>query len=230
VEVKDTPSSLVPDSGTSVLVRRTITVTVLIIAGLAFAFGFSNGLAVGLALGVPAWGAVVVAPAVDLSVVTLLTTMQFLRVQGVVARLTGARMLLIVCGLITFALNTARPMLQQQYGRACFDGIAPLLLLGWSEVGSRLLGLLHTAVPSVLDTEDELSSAVPSMEDEGRAVPDEIGPSAELVTLARKLDAEHRASTGRPITRDKLRAQLKTSNAVASALIRLVRAGTTPPV
>jgi hypothetical protein len=166
---------------------------------------------------------VVVAPAVDLSVVALLTTMQFLRAQGVVARLTGARTLLICCGLITFALNTARPILEHAFGRACFDGIAPLLLLGWSEVGPRLLGLLHTAILT-----DEQTKNVPLTQDDGRIIPDEAGPSAELVTLARKLDAEHREATGRPITRDKLRAALKTSNAVASELIRIVRTKTTP--
>lgn len=208
--MKPEPSPFVPDCRPAVLVRRTITVAVFTIAGLAFAFGFSNGLAVGLALGIPAWGAVVVAPAVDLSVVALLTTMQFLRARGVSAQLAGARLLLIVCGLITFALNTARPVLQRQYGRACFNGIAPLLLLGWSEVGPRLLGLLHATVPATAD--------------DGRTVPDDAGPSAELVTLARKLDTEHREATGRPITRDRLRAQLKTSNAVAGELIRIIRA------
>jgi len=222
--MKSEPSSIVPDGRPAVLVRRTITVAVFAIAGLAFAFGFSNGLAVGLALGIPAWGAVVVAPAVDLSVVALLTTMQFLRARGVRTQLAGARLLLIVCGLITFALNTARPVLQRQYGRACFDGIAPALLLGWSEVGPRLLGLLHAAVPDTINGGDEPSSIVPTTGTAGRTVPDEAGPSAELVALARKLDAEHREVSGRPITRDKLRARLKTSNAVASELIRIIRA------
>lgn len=221
--VKSKPSSTVPDGRPADLVRRTITVAVSAIGGLAFAFGFSNGLAVGLALGVPAWGAVVVAPAVDLSVVALLTTMQFLRARGVVAQLAGARLLLIVCGLATFALNTARPVLQRQYGRACFDGIAPLLLLGWSEVGPKLLGLLHTASPDTTNGGDEPSSIVLTTDVAGRTVSDEAGPSGELVTLARKLDAEYREAKGRPITRDKLRAQLKSSNAVAGELIRIIR-------
>ena len=160
-----------------------------------------------------------VAPAVDLSVVALLASLQLLRAHRVGGRLVGPRLLLVFCGLITFALNTARPLLDRQYGRACFDAVAPLLLIGWGEVGPRLLAFMHSAVLIVPDEGGTLAAA---SQDEASAVPDD-GPSAELVTLARKLDAEHRATTGRPITRDKLRAALKTSNAVAGELIRVVR-------
>lgn len=220
--MSDRPSS--PFVGaTVVVVRRTVTAVVFAIAGLAFAFGFSNGWAVGLALGVPSWGAPLVAPAVDLSVVALLASLQLLRAHGVGGRLVGPRLLLACCGSITFALNTARPLMQQQYGRACFDAIAPLLLIGWGEVGPKLLALMHSAVLVVQDGKDEQRISVPASEDEPSPVPDENGPSAELVTLARKLDAEHLEATGRPITRDKLRAALKTSNAVASELIRIIR-------
>jgi hypothetical protein len=48
-------------------------------------------------------------------------------------------------------------------------------------------------------------------------------PSAELLATARQLDAEHRAANGKPITRDKLRARLKVSNAIAGALLRELR-------
>jgi hypothetical protein len=202
---------------TAVVVRRTVTAVVFVIAALAFAFGFSNGWAVGLALGVPSWSAPLIAPAVDLSVVALLASLQLLRAHGVGGRLTGPRLLLACCGLITFALNAARPVLERQYGRACFDAVAPLLLIGWGEVGPRLLALMHSAVLIVPDEADETAKLVPMPEDED-------GPSAELVTLARKLDAEHRATAGRPITRDRLRAALKTSNAVAGELIRVIRA------
>lgn len=195
---------------TAVVVRRTVTAVVFIIAGLSFAFGFSNGWAVGLTLGVPAWGAPLVAPAVDLSVVALLAAIQLLRAYGVGGRLVGPRLLLAFCGLITFALNTALPILRHQYGRACFDAVAPLLLIGWGEVGPRLLALMHQAIRMA--------------EDEVGPVPDDGGPSPELVALARQHDAEHRAATGRPITRDKLRAVLKVSNAVAGDIIRVIRA------
>lgn len=194
---------------TAVVVRRTVTVVVFVIAGLSFAFGFSNGWAVGLTLGVPAWGAPLVAPAVDLSVVALLAAIQLLRAYGVGGRLVGPRLLLAFCGLITFALNTALPILRHQYGRAGFDAVAPLLLIGWGEVGPRLLALMHQAIRTA--------------EDGASPVPDDGGPSPELIALAQQHDAEHRKVTGRPITRDKLRAALGVSNAVAGELIRIVR-------
>jgi len=198
--VKGPPSPVVLTGSTAVLVQRTITLTVFVIAGLSFAFGFGNGYLLGLQLGVSGFIAPLIAPSVDLSVVTLLATIHFLRAHGVGGRLTSARVLLIGCGLITFALNTARPILAHAVGKACFDAVAPCLLIGWSEVGPKLLMLLHGIVP------------------------DETGLPAELVTSAQKLDADHRNTTGRQITRDKLRAQLKISNAVASELIRIIRA------
>ncbi len=202
-------------------VRRTVTFVVFVIAGLSFAFGFGNGWQLGLALGVPAWIAPLVAPAVDLSVVALLASVQLLRAYGMGGRLVGPRLLLVLCGGITLALNTASPILQGQPGRACFDAVAPVLLIGWSEVGPRLLGLLHSAVP------DEQPAVLPSVvvrdEPEG-GTDDDDAPLAELVTRARQLDAEYRAAHGRPITRDKLRAQLKVSNAVAGSVLREMRA------
>jgi hypothetical protein len=210
VEVKAKPSSIVPDSQPALLVRRTITFVVFVIAGLSFAFGFGNGYLLGLQLGVSSWIAPLVAPAVDLSVIGLLTSLHFIRSQGSTDRLVGPRVLLVFCGLVTFALNTARPILAHAVGRACFDAVAPCLLIGWSEVGPRLLTLLH--------------GSVPGQQDEPRTVPDENGPSDELLALARKLDAEHRETVGRPITRDKLRVQLKVSNALAGELVRRIRA------
>ena len=133
---------------TSLVVRRTVTAVVFLIAGLAFTFGFGNGWALGVRLGVPAWIAPLVAPAVDLSVVALLAAVQYLRAQGTPGRLAGPRLLLALCGLITFALNIAQPVLIRDWGRACFDAVAPLLLIGWSEVGPRLLALLHGTVPA----------------------------------------------------------------------------------
>jgi hypothetical protein len=140
-------------------------------------------------------------------VVALLATVQFLRAHGLGGRLVGPRLLLVVCGLITFALNTARPILGGQTGRACFDAVAPLLLIGWSEVGPRLLALLHSTVPDEMGTVRD-GSELPS----------------GLIARARDEDNKHRAAHGRRITRDALRAQLKVSNAVAGALLRELRA------
>jgi hypothetical protein len=202
----------------AIVIRRTVTVVVFVIAGLSFAFGFGNGWQLGITLGVPGWIAPLVAPAVDLSVVALLSSVQFLRSQGIGGRLIGPRLLLIFCGLLTFSLNTTRPLLSGQDGRACFDAIAPLLLIGWSEVGPRLLALLHGAV-----------------RDENPAVQDGPGPSGKrqdqqlalprkITDTAFRLNAEHQERTGRPISRDNLRARLRVSNTVAGELLKLVRA------
>ena len=187
--------------------RRAVTVVVFVIAGLTFAFGFGNGYAVGVMLGVPGWIAPLVAPAVDLSVVALLASLQYLRAQGVKGKLIGPRVLLGFSGLATLAMNTAHPILVGDYGQACFYAVAPLLLIGWSEVGPRLLAALHGTVPGP-------SSVVRD---------DRLTVSPELVARARQLDAEHRQVHGRPITRDRLRAGLKVSNAVAGEVLRRVR-------
>jgi hypothetical protein len=202
---------------TAVTIRRGLTAVVFVVAGLSFAFGLGNGWQLGLLLGIPPWIAPLVAPAVDLSVIALLASMQYLRANGVDGRLIGPRLLLVFCGLVTLALNTVHPVLSGEYGRACFDAVAPLLLIGWSEVGPRLLAALHGVVPSAPAVPGP-STVVPDVRD----VKDE--PSAELLARTRQLDAEHRQEHGRPISRDKLRSQLKISNAVAGELLRQVRA------
>jgi hypothetical protein len=201
----------VPDDRTARTIRRGLTAVVFVVAGLSFSFGLGNGWQLGIRLGVPGWISPLVAPAVDLSVVALLASMQYLRTKGVDGRLLGPRLLLVFCGLVTLALNTTHPILSGEYGRACFDAVAPLLLIGWSEVGPKLLAALHGTVPTV----PGLSPVVP---DEGTTVP------AELLARAKQLDQEHREATGRPISRDKLRAGLKVSNSVAGEALRAVRA------
>ncbi|MGX7676793.1 DUF2637 domain-containing protein [Plantactinospora sp. DSM 117369] len=53
--------------------------------------------------------------------------------------------------------------------------------------------------------------------DDGQAAP------VDLVRLARQAAAQHRAATGRAITRDELRAALRVANGTASDLLRLIR-------
>lgn len=192
----------------AVMMRRVVTAVVIVIAGLTFSFGFGNGWALGDQLGAPGWIAPLVAPAVDLSVVGLLAAMQYLRTNGYDGRLLGPRLLLLFSGAATLAMNTAHPIITGAYGQACFYAVAPLLLIGWSEVGPRLLASMHG------------TNAGPS-----QAVLDERADAlaADLVVRARRLDAEHRETHGRPITRDRLRATLRVSNAVASDLVRVVR-------
>lgn len=197
------------------VVRRAVTVVVLVTAGLTFAFGFGNGWAVGVQLGVPRWIAPLTAPAVDLSVVGLLVAIHVLRAHGVQDRLLGPRLLLGFTGLVTLGLNVTAPVLAGEYGRAAFDAICPLLLIFWSEVGPKLLAALHGTVPRTRTTVPGRSAAVP---EERTAI------APELVERAKQLDQEHRQAHGRPISRDKLRAGLKVSNAVAGGLLRSLRA------
>ena len=210
----------------AVLVQRTVTVVVFVIAGLTFAFGFGQGWQLGLLLGVSGWLAPLVAPAVDLSVVALLVATQYVTANGARSPL-DARLLLVFCGLTTLALNTAHPLLSGQYGRACFFAVPPLLLIGWSEVGPRLLGLLHgvTANEQQVVPNGSLSSGdVPDGPGSSGTIEDDlpIWPS-ELLERAYQLDAEHREAVGRPITRDALRARLRVSNEVAGLLLRHLR-------
>lgn len=85
-----------------------ITVILTVIAALTFAFSFGNTWTVGLRLGVDPWIAPLVGPAVDLSVVGLLTGIQYAVSHGVgLDPLRPARALLAFCGLATLALNVA---------------------------------------------------------------------------------------------------------------------------
>jgi len=217
------PSRAVLTGRTAVLVRRTITAVVFIVAGLAFAFGFGNGWTLGLQLGVPRWIAPLVAPAVDLTVLALIVSIQYVRAQGIAARLVGPRLLLVFSGLVTFVINTARALLERQYGRAGFDAVAPLLLIFWGEAGPGLLGLLHGSADRSRAEADGTASVIREPQDEARPDSRTAGPSAELVLKARELDVARRASAGRPISRDRLRAALGISNALAGELVRIVR-------
>jgi hypothetical protein len=63
-------------------------------------------------------------------VVGLLVAVRYLR--GVTARdLRPARCLLVLTGAATLALNVAEPVPQRNYGRAAFDAVGPLLLIGF---------------------------------------------------------------------------------------------------
>lgn len=202
----------------TVAVRRSIAAVVAVIASLSFAFGFGNGWQLGLRLGAANWIAPLVAPAVDLSVVALLSTLYFLRSSGIGGRLVGPRLLLAFCGLATFGLNTASAISTDRLGQACFDALAPLLLIGWSEVGPRLLALLH-------------QPGTPTGSGPGQSgrSQDDPGPSPKLLAEAQRLDKEYQQATGRPIPRDKLRAALRVSNATTGVLLRTIRQTATSP-
>ncbi|MQS16203.1 DUF2637 domain-containing protein [Streptomyces kaniharaensis] len=127
------------------LTQRTVTVVMAVIALLAFVFSFGNVWALALRLGVPHPIAPLIAPMVDLSVIGLLVGLRLLSLRGVPQQeLTAATRLMHLCGLLTLALNVAEPLVAGHYGRAAVDAVAPLLLLGWGQVGPQFLRHFHT--------------------------------------------------------------------------------------
>jgi hypothetical protein len=62
--------------------------------------------------------------------------------------LRPARPLLIFASAVTLALNVANPLVAGEYGKAAFDAVGPLLLIGWAEVGPGFLQAIGTTYPS----------------------------------------------------------------------------------
>ena len=82
-----TLASAVPDQGRpalpgEALTRRAVTVITAAIVAMTFAFSLGNVTRLCLDLGITAWIAWLVGPAVDLSVIGLLTGMRFLSLHG----------------------------------------------------------------------------------------------------------------------------------------------------
>jgi len=115
-------------------VVQAVTVIMGVVVGLTFLFGFGNVLNLALQLGVPVWVAPLVAPAVDLSILGLLLGTRHLALTGASPEvLRPARRLLIFASVVTLALNVAEPLVAGEFGKAAFDAVGPLLLIGWSE-------------------------------------------------------------------------------------------------
>jgi hypothetical protein len=196
------------------LTRRAVTVITAAIVVMSFAFSLGNVTQLCLDLGITAWIAWLVAPAVDLSVVGLLTAIRFLSLHGYAdSQLAKARYMLRFCGILTLVLNTAGALGHRQFGTALVDAVGPALLIGWSEVGPWLLRQIYIVCSPV----PELPEAQPPI------AHSPVLPGA-LLTRARDLDAAHRATTGKPISRDTLRGQLRIGRDRASALIATIRA------
>jgi hypothetical protein len=92
-----------------------------------------------------------------------------------------------------------------------------------SDVDSGVAGTITVPVPTTPVAADDPSRVDPAVgfDDEDEAVTD------ELIDRARTIVIDYRATTGRDITRDQLRAQLRVSNATAGELLRRIRT-TTP--
>ena len=203
-----------PGQPGEVLTRRAVTAVTAAIVVMAFAFSLGNVTQLCLSLGITGWIAWLVGPAVDLSVVGLLTGMRFLSLHGYTdAQLAKLQRMLRFCGLLTLALNTAGPLSRGQFGTALVDAVGPALLIGWSEIGPWMLRQIHLVCPA----------APPQPEPRPVAAPPLTLPEA-LVNQARDLDSAHREATGKPISRDTLRSQLRIGRDRASALVAAVRA------
>ncbi len=244
-----TRASAPPHAG---LTRWTITAITLLIAALAFAFCFGNTHSLCINLGIDGWIAWLIGPSVDLSVIGLLLGVRHLTLLGYSdEQLSKPRRLLILCGLLTLALNTADAITRGRYGTAAVDAIGPVLLICWADVGPWLLRQIHT--PSVQDKADPGAQTVDAQQNEspplgkpaaevsaqderaddltGAAQPtqrygqrhtDSRGED-DLWARALRLDAAHRAERGRPITRDALREALSIGTDKATELNRRLR-------
>lgn len=154
------------------LTQRTVTVVMAVIALLAFVFSFGNVWALALRLGVPRPVAPLIAPMVDLSVIGLLVGLRLLSLRGVPQEeLTAATRLMHLCGLLTLALNVAEPLVAGHYGRAAVDAVAPLLLLGWGQVGPQFLRHFHALsapnpaqAPVPVPVVEHLRDSLPSLD------------------------------------------------------------------
>jgi hypothetical protein len=130
--------------------RRVVTGCAVLVVAACFGFSFGNVLALGRYLAVPEWVAWLVAPAVDLTVVGLIVGVRHLSLRGVEGRrLRPARLLLVAAGLATWALNTAHALFVRGHlGVVAYDSLAPLLLIGWAEVGPWFLRQFQIAAAS----------------------------------------------------------------------------------
>jgi hypothetical protein len=239
----DRPAGPLPGEA---LTRRAVTTITALIALMAFAFSFGNVTSLALYLRVPVYIAWLVGPAVDLSVVGLLIGIRYLSLNGYTdEQLEKPRRLLALCGLLTLALNTAESICTRHFGTAAFDSVAPALLLGWSECGPWLLRQVYTVrslhaaaqaepEPAAASTEQappeapgpETADAVPPASSEpvrAGALEQASGPDDSLLSRARELDIAHRRSTGRPISRDALRAELRIARDRAGELCQTLR-------
>ncbi|WP_410655248.1 hypothetical protein [Amycolatopsis sp. lyj-112] len=231
-------------STNSQAVARFVTVMMGLVIGLTFLFGFGNVLNLALKLQVPVFVAPLVAPAVDLTVLGLLVGTRHLALSGASDDvLRPARRLLLAASAVTLLLNVADPVCAGQWGKAAFDAVGPLLLIGWAEAGPGLLRALSAANTELGSVQlSTSSSAEPkgggveqaarysTLSDERvRVVSRRIADlDGELVERARRADVEHWRRHQRPISAETLRKQLRVGARTSRALVAVVRPENAP--
>jgi hypothetical protein len=216
-----------------------VTIMIGVVVGLTFAFGFGNSWALGLRLGVTAFVAPLVAPAVDLSVIALLVGTRHLTMHGGPAEVRqSARRLLLFASVVTLALNIAEPLIAGRYGKAAFDAVGPLLLIGWGEAGPGLIEAMHATecesvapgtpvVPEALLTAE---SPVPAEVRQHQGIetavtlgPDKAAREQDLLHRARAEDVLHWQQYHRPISAETLRKRLRVGTPTARRLVTQLR-------
>ncbi|WP_243657843.1 hypothetical protein [Parafrankia sp. BMG5.11] len=234
-------------AGSSPATVKIVTAVIVTVVGLTFLFSFGNILALGLRLGVSLWVAPLVAPAVDLSVVGLLIGIRHLALHGGPTDLQrSARRLLIFASIVTLALNVSEPLITGHYGKAAFDAVGPLLLIGWAEVGPRLIQAMQTTetfpadtfpFPPATQTAPIIDLPVQSASQSqppGQRKSVEPRPSShherasdqDLIHRARAEDTLHWKQHHRPISAETLRKRLHAGAPTARHLVTQLRTAT----
>lgn len=151
----------------------------------------------------------------------------------------AARRVLIFASTVTLALNITEPLITGHYGKAAFDAVGPLLLIGWAEVGPGLLHSIQTTAPprSFCPTAEakkpdqpQTSVTPPPITQDRRKPANAISRQIERDT--RQQDLLHRARTEdvlhwqhhhRPISAEILRKLLHIGTSAARTLITQLR-------
>jgi hypothetical protein len=202
--------------------RRVVTGCAVLVVAACFGFSFGNVLALGRHLAVPPYVAWLIAPAVDLTVVGLIVGVRHLSLRGVEGRrLRPARLLLVAAGLATWALNTAHALFVRGHlGVVAYDSLAPLLLIGWAEVGPwflrqfRVAATLHRSTPAGTGRPEAPTAAGadsdPAQAGDGRARPAgtlrQPGRAGAGVALPRAAGEQQAPAAGEQALLDRARA------------------------
>lgn len=201
---------------------RAVTVIACVVIGLAFLFGFGNVFDLALRLGVPIYIAPLVAPAVDLSVVGLMLGLRYLSVYGGSPdQLRPVRRLLVFAGVVTLGLNIADPLITREFGKAAFDAVGPLLLVGWTEVGPGLLRSIAVVESTAVEAPTGADTWMKPLQ--LAEVSKDGSPVEDLLVVARRFDAWHRKKYLRPISAETLRKQLGIGSGRSRNLVSAIR-------
>jgi len=214
------------------LAFRAVTTITGVVVGLAFLFGFGNVWALALRLGVSGWVAPLVAPAVDLSVLALLLAIRYLALYGATeAALRPARRLLLLASLLTLALNVTESLLAGAYGRAAFDAVGPVLLIGWAEVGPGLLQAISGVRAVAHDAPTLARGSSGSIQGRLRSV-SAVDPGSwnvdDLLEQAREENVRHWQIHQRPISAETLRKRLHIGASRSRRLVAVLRSSGVP--